>query len=52
MVELAPHELREVYFSILVPEGIKVRRARLAVDLTFGELKLGQQAEALVTVRD
>jgi hypothetical protein len=28
-----------------------VRRARIAVDVTVGGVRLGQQAEALVTVR-
>jgi hypothetical protein len=28
-----------------------VRRARIAADLTVGDVRFGQQAEALVTVR-
>lgn len=39
-----------VTFTVTAPEGAQVHRARLAVDLTVGESRFGQQAEALVTV--
>ncbi len=35
----------------LTPPALPVSRARIAVDLTLGAQRLGQQAEALVTVR-
>ncbi len=34
----------------VTPPNVAVRRARLAVDITVGEQRFGQQAEALVTV--
>lgn len=34
----------------VIPAGRSVRRARIAADLTVGRTRLGQQAEALVTV--
>jgi hypothetical protein len=39
-----------VSFSISVPEGQPIRRARLAIDVTIGGKRFGQQAEALVTL--
>lgn len=39
-----------VKFHVNVPAGVKVRRARIAADLTVGGQRFGQQAEALVTV--
>jgi hypothetical protein len=36
---------------VLRPAGEPVRRARIAVDVSIGSRRLGQQAEALVTVR-
>jgi glyoxylase-like metal-dependent hydrolase (beta-lactamase superfamily II) len=40
-----------VRFCVRPPRGVRVRRARVAVDLTIGGQRFGQQAEALVTVR-
>jgi hypothetical protein len=37
-------------FNVTAPPGLAARRARLAVDLTIAGQRLGQQAEALVTV--
>ncbi|HJR78704.1 MAG TPA: MBL fold metallo-hydrolase [Anaerolineales bacterium] len=37
-------------FSVTPPDGLAVRRARIAVDLTVAGQRFGQQAEALVTV--
>lgn len=50
-LKFAPREIKEGFFRVKVPEGFKQRRARLAVDVTIGEKKFGQQAEALLTVR-
>jgi glyoxylase-like metal-dependent hydrolase (beta-lactamase superfamily II) len=49
-VVLKPHEVRSVKFQVIVPPGTKVRRARVAVEVTVGSHRFGQQAEALVTV--
>ncbi|HEX8683640.1 MAG TPA: MBL fold metallo-hydrolase [Ardenticatenaceae bacterium] len=51
--QVAPLEARAtgtVCFRVKVPAGVHVRRARVAVDLTVGGQRFGQQAEALVTV--
>jgi glyoxylase-like metal-dependent hydrolase (beta-lactamase superfamily II) len=48
-VHLEAHAETTVGFR-LTPTGRRVRRARVAVDLTVGGIRLGQQAEALVTV--
>jgi glyoxylase-like metal-dependent hydrolase (beta-lactamase superfamily II) len=37
-------------FQIVLPSDARVRRARIAVDITTGGQRFGQQAEALVTV--
>jgi glyoxylase-like metal-dependent hydrolase (beta-lactamase superfamily II) len=37
-------------FRVKVPSGVRVRRARLAADLTVGGRRFGQHAEALVDV--
>jgi glyoxylase-like metal-dependent hydrolase (beta-lactamase superfamily II) len=37
-------------FSVTPPDGLAVRRVRIAVDLTVASQRFGQQAEALVTV--
>jgi glyoxylase-like metal-dependent hydrolase (beta-lactamase superfamily II) len=39
-----------IHFYVTPPPGLRVRRARLAVDVTIGDRKFGQQAEALVTL--
>jgi hypothetical protein len=41
----------EATFEVRAPEGLSARRARVAVDMTVGSTRFGQQAEALVTVR-
>jgi glyoxylase-like metal-dependent hydrolase (beta-lactamase superfamily II) len=43
---------RRISFQVTPPPGLQVRRARVAVDLTIAETRFGQQAEALVTVRE
>lgn len=48
LVSLEPGEEAVVEFSVRV--GDPVRRARIAIDVTIGELRLGQHAEALVDV--
>ena len=40
----------QLSFKVTLPPGQTLRRARLAVDLTIGGQRFGQQAEALVTV--
>lgn len=40
----------KVSFVVSVPDGIRVERERLAVDVTVDHVRFGQQAEALVTV--
>ncbi|HJS18973.1 MAG TPA: MBL fold metallo-hydrolase, partial [Anaerolineales bacterium] len=40
----------KLLFKVTPPPGLVIRRARLAVDLTIGGQRFGQQAEALVTV--
>lgn len=37
-------------FQVTSPLGTKVRRARIAVDLTINQQRFGQEAEALVTI--
>ncbi len=37
-------------FAVTPPAGLQMRRARVAADVTIGERRLGQQAEALITV--
>jgi glyoxylase-like metal-dependent hydrolase (beta-lactamase superfamily II) len=49
-VRLAPRTETRMGFDI-TPAPAPVRRARIAADLTVGEVRFGQQAEALVTVR-
>jgi glyoxylase-like metal-dependent hydrolase (beta-lactamase superfamily II) len=51
-VELPPLGETAVRFVLLVPRAAAVaERRRVAVDLTVGPMRLGQQAEALVSVR-
>jgi glyoxylase-like metal-dependent hydrolase (beta-lactamase superfamily II) len=42
-------DMHQFSFSVTPPPGPSVRRTRLAVDLTIGGQRFGQQAEALVT---
>ncbi len=39
-----------VHFTVTPPPGLTARRARIAVDVTIGGRRFGQQAEALLTV--
>lgn len=48
--KLAGHASQAIHFTITVPDRVKLHRARLAVDLTIGNQRFGQQAEALVDV--
>jgi glyoxylase-like metal-dependent hydrolase (beta-lactamase superfamily II) len=48
--QLAAGETGCVQFDVTPPVGPAVRRARIAVDVTVGGQRLGQLAEALVTV--
>ncbi len=49
-VALAPRGEARVDFTVR-PGGGPVRRARVGADLTVGDVRFGQQAEALVSVR-
>ncbi len=49
-VELLPGEVKRVSFQVNIAEGVQIRRARIAADITIGDNKFGQQAEALITV--
>lgn len=42
--------IHQFSFNVTPPPGLVVRRARLAIDLTVGGQRFGQQAEALVTI--
>jgi glyoxylase-like metal-dependent hydrolase (beta-lactamase superfamily II) len=48
-VSLAAHEERALSFRV-TPQGPPMRRTRVAVDITVDGKRLGQQAEALVTL--
>ncbi len=48
---MQPHAAAAVDFSVRIPAGITARRARVAVDVTAGHIRLGQQADALITVK-
>jgi hypothetical protein len=45
------HGSGSVGFQVTAPPGTRVRRARIAVDVTVDERRFGQLAEALVDVR-
>jgi glyoxylase-like metal-dependent hydrolase (beta-lactamase superfamily II) len=47
-VRLAGGESAQLSYAVTPPDGLSGRRFRLAVDLTAGSMRLGQQAEALV----
>ncbi len=48
-VELSPREERAVTFTVRTG-AVPQRRARIAVDVTIGQLRLGQHAEAILDV--
>jgi hypothetical protein len=51
-LDLAGHGTGTARFEVRIPEdAAPVERARVAVDLTVGTMRFGQQAEALVSVR-
>jgi glyoxylase-like metal-dependent hydrolase (beta-lactamase superfamily II) len=50
-VALEPGGEGRATFEVRPPRDTVARRARVAVDMTVGERRFGQQAEALVTVR-
>jgi hypothetical protein len=47
---IGPSDWHVAAFEVCASEG-PMRRARVTVDLTVGPTMLGEQAEALVTVR-
>jgi len=51
-VTLSAKEWQKVSFSVTAPEGQPVRRARVALDVTVGSRRFGQQAEALVDLKE
>ncbi|UVI29513.1 MBL fold metallo-hydrolase [Paenibacillus spongiae] len=51
-LELDPQAVGTLRFLFTAPMGISAQRARIAVDVTAGRKKFGQQAEALVTVEN
>jgi hypothetical protein len=51
-VGLAPLAETELAFDVRAPSGGgPLRRVRIAADLTVGDVRFGQQAEALISVR-
>lgn len=44
------HTYADVSFAVRVPPEARAFRERVAVDVTVGDIRLGQQAEALITV--
>jgi hypothetical protein len=51
MVRLPAGASSTLEFCVTPPAGVRVRRARVAADLTVEGRRFGQQAEALITVR-
>lgn len=52
-IALGPHASQEAAFTLSIPaQQQPVRRARIALDLAFDDRRLGQIAEALVTVSE
>jgi glyoxylase-like metal-dependent hydrolase (beta-lactamase superfamily II) len=49
-LELNPLAIETIRFHLTANSGVAVKRARIAADVTIGQRKMGQQAEALVTV--
>jgi hypothetical protein len=50
-ITLSPNTSGKIPFSLKTPPDIKIRRARIAVDIQTDAMYLGQQAEALITVK-
>ncbi len=50
VLALAPAGRAEARFRVTAPAGLRARRARVAADFTVGRRRLGQVAEALVSV--
>jgi hypothetical protein len=50
VIRLRSHGERRLSFRVRTGPD-PVRRARIGADLTVGDVRFGQQAEALVTVR-
>ncbi|QPP05553.1 MBL fold metallo-hydrolase [Streptomyces bathyalis] len=51
-LDIPPHGEAVAHFQVHVPPGsARAERRRVAVDVTVGRIRLGQQAEALVSVR-
>ncbi len=48
---LAMHASGKVHFGVIPPQNLTAHRARIAVDITVGDWRFGQQAEALITVK-
>jgi glyoxylase-like metal-dependent hydrolase (beta-lactamase superfamily II) len=48
-VHLNAYETHEISFEVIPPADSRMRRARVAVDVTIGDQHFGQQAEALVS---
>jgi glyoxylase-like metal-dependent hydrolase (beta-lactamase superfamily II) len=49
-IVLGPLDSAPVSFAVHAAAGVRVRRARVAIDLTIDGIRFGQHAEALVTV--
>jgi len=49
-LKLFPGAKKTLPLTLHIPKGIAQRRARVAVDITVGTQRLGQQAEALITI--
>ena len=49
-LRLPAHAAARIPLRLIPPSGLRVRRARVAVDLTVAGRRLGQQAEALIDV--
>ncbi len=50
-VQLGAKNTERLKFTVYPPEGIEVRRARIAADVTVGGCRFGQHADALITVK-
>jgi len=50
-IQLQPKETHTVAFTVKLPAGKRQYRARIGADITVGDVPLGQQAEALITIQ-